>query len=111
MAKKLIVCCLLISMVLGIASIGYCQDYTKKLGRGLANLITFPLEIPEQISRVNNSEGPTSAATYGLLKGISMMIVRAAAGVYEIITFPVPIPKDYKPLLTDPEFLLDNMNW
>ena len=98
-------------MVLGVAAAGYCQDYTKKLGRGLANVITFPLEVPEQITRVNESDGPTAAITYGLLKGLGMMLVRAAAGVYEIATFPFPVPKDYKPLLTDPEFLLSDKNW
>ena len=79
-----------------------------KLGRGLANCVTFPIEIPNQISKTNNCEGPCAAATVGLVKGVVMAAFRAVVGVYEVATFPFPIPECYKPILTDPEYMLEN---
>ena len=39
-----------------------------------------------------------------LAKGIGMTIVRTGAGIYEVVTFPFPIPEDYGPVL-EPEFV------
>ncbi|MDP2913597.1 MAG: exosortase system-associated protein, TIGR04073 family, partial [Candidatus Omnitrophota bacterium] len=87
------------------------DDYLKKLGRGICNLVTFPFEIPLQISRVNNSDGPMAAVTYGMLKGVGMTIVRAYVGAYEVVTFPFPVPKYFRPILTDPEFMFEEKSW
>jgi len=98
----------LLSMVVSSA---YCDDALKKLGRGLANCVTFPFEIVEQIKNTNNSDGPVAGWTWGLLKGIGMTGVRAVVGVYEVVTFPIPLPKHYAPILKDPEFFAEDMNW
>ena len=76
----------------------------KKLGRGVANVVTCPLEVCNGIQQVNDSDGVFAALTWGLLSGIFKTGVRAVVGVYEIISFPIPFPKDYGPILTDPEF-------
>lgn len=111
MNKKLIIIGLLFILMSGFASPAYCGDAVKKLGRGVCNLITFPLEFLLQISRVNNTDGPMAGVTYGALKGTGMLIVRAAVGAYEVITFPFPFPKDYAPILTDPEFMFEEKSW
>lgn len=79
----------------------------KKLGRGVCNTLTFPFELPNQISRTNRTDGPMAAFTWGLIKGVGMTGFRALVGVYEMISFPVALPEDYKPILTDPEFFFD----
>jgi putative exosortase-associated protein (TIGR04073 family) len=84
------------------------NDAWKKLGRGVANMLTFPLELPSQISKTNITDGPIAAFTWGLLKGVGMMGSRALVGVYETVTFPMPIPEGYEPILTDPEFFLED---
>ena len=112
MLKKIISAGLIIFIVLSLAaSSAYCDDALRKLGRGIANCLTFPLEIVEQIKRTNLSDGPNAALTSGLLKGIGMMVVRAATGIYEVITFPIPLPKHYEPILKDPEFFCEETNW
>jgi len=111
MIRRFVMIVIIIILASSFASPAYCDDMLKKLGRGFCNLVTFPLEVPEQIQRTNIDEGPMAAMTWGPIKGISMMCVRAAAGVYEIVTFPFPIPKDFKPLLTDPEFFLEDKSW
>ena len=96
---------------ISLATPAYCDTAIKKLGRGVCNVITCPFEILEQIQNVNNSDGPMAAATYGVLKGIAMTIVRAGVGTYEVATFIIPFPKDYQPILKDPEFFFEEMNW
>jgi len=96
------------ALVVLIAVPAYSDGPVKKLGRGLANTVTFPLEIPANIKKVNESDGPLMAVTYGLGKGLYMAVVRAAAGVYEVATFPFPFPGDFVPIVTEPEFFFDS---
>lgn len=109
--KKLFLIGFIFLLLMAMSSPAYCQDPMKKLGRGLCNVVTFPFEVPEQISKTNNSDGPMAGCTYGLLKGIGMMGVRAIVGVYEVATFPIPLPEAYKPILTDPEFFFEDQSW
>jgi putative exosortase-associated protein (TIGR04073 family) len=112
MSNKILSLVLITVLLTGIAaSNAYCDDALKKLGRGAANCVTFPVEIIEQVKRVNNSDGATAAFTYGIMKGVGMMVVRALVGVYEVATFPIPLPKNYEPILKDPEFFCEDMNW
>lgn len=83
----------------------------KKLGRGACNLATFPFEVFLQMSRVGASDGPMASWSWGLLKGLGMAGTRAVVGVYEIVTFPLPCPEGYRPILTDPEFFFEDQNW
>lgn len=83
----------------------------KKLGRGLCNCGTFPFELPMQMSKVHMTDGPFAGWTWGILKGMGMMAVRAVVGVYEVATFPFPLPACYKPILTDPEFMFEEQTW
>ena len=73
-----------------------------KFGRGMCNIVTFHFEILEQSKRVKAEQGSLYGMTYGLVKGFAMSIVRAAVGVYEVATFPIPYPPDYQPILRDP---------
>ena len=109
--KKVFLIGFIFLLLLVMSGQAYCQDPIKKLGRGLCNVVTSPFELSEQIQRANNQDGPMAGWTYGLLKGIGMMGVRAIVGVYEVATFPIPLPKEYKPILTDPEFIFEDKNW
>ena len=111
MGKKVFVIGLIFLVVVGLAMPAYCDDALKKLGRGICNVITSPFELFLQPSRVNNSDGPMAGFTYGVLKGIGMTGLRAIVGVYEVVTFPIPVPKNYEPLLKDPEFFFEEQNW
>jgi putative exosortase-associated protein (TIGR04073 family) len=80
------------------------QNIVKKASRGVANIFTSFFEIPASIQEKLYDEGIIAAGTYGLFDGIYKCAVRAIAGVYEVATFPLPIPADYAPLVK-PEFL------
>ena len=102
--KILFVCCIVVAMI-GMATQCYAQDAAKKLGRGLANVLTGWVELPKNIYDTSVEENALSGMTMGLAKGLGMTIVRTGAGVYEVVTFPLPVPEDYQPVL-EPEFVL-----
>jgi putative exosortase-associated protein (TIGR04073 family) len=80
----------------------------EKLGRGVSNIVTFPLEIGKNVGRTNDKNGTFAALTTGVLQGLGDALIRSVVGVYEVVTFALPIPPDYKPVLTDPEYFLEN---
>jgi putative exosortase-associated protein (TIGR04073 family) len=90
-----------------IAGTVYADTALKKLGRGVANVATCPFEIYHRVGEVNKENGPIAAFTWGLLKGVYKMGVRGLVGVYEVLSFPMPYPENYGPILTDPEFFLE----
>lgn len=75
-----------------------------KLVRGLANLVTGVGEIPKQIYLIGQKEGWVQGTFRGPLEGIGMFIVRTVAGAYEVLTFPIPVPPGYQPMLL-PEYV------
>lgn len=75
----------------------------RKLGRGLANLLFGIVELPNQITKANSEHGGAAAFTYGVGKGFARWIGREVVGAYEVVTFPVPVPKGYQPVMK-PEF-------
>lgn len=101
---KIAVICFIVIAMFGMSTECYAQDFGKKLGRGLANILTGWIELPKQIYDTSVEENILAGLTMGLAKGIGMTIVRTGAGVYETVTFPFPIPEDYQPVL-EPEFV------
>jgi putative exosortase-associated protein (TIGR04073 family) len=78
------------------------NDYgpTRKLGRGLSNLVFGIAELPTTIAKVNNREGNSAAAGYGVVRGAGRSFMRFQAGLCEIFTFPFPVNRGtYYPLL------------
>jgi len=109
--KRLIASGLTALFLVSCVSAGHCDTALKKLGRGVCNIGTCPMEILEQTKRVNEEDGTLAALTYGAIKGVAMMGVRAVVGVYEVATFPLPFPKKYEPILKDPEFFSEEIVW
>lgn len=89
---------------------GYTDGMLRKLGRGIANVFTSPLEIPRTIEIVGLRDGWGAGATVGTLQGIWRTVLRLASGVYEVVTFPAEIPKDFAPLMK-PEFVFGAEVW
>jgi putative exosortase-associated protein (TIGR04073 family) len=71
---------------------------TRKLARGLANLVYGVTEIPYQIATTNDREGNSAAASYGVARGVGRTVRRIRYGVYDVLLFPFPLEKGkYKP--------------
>lgn len=83
-------------------------DMGQKLGRGFLNILTGWIEIPKNIARVSRETDPFSGAVVGFIQGVGWAWGRTISGVYDVFTFPLPIPKDYEPLM-DPEYILPEL--
>ena len=102
--RKNVIIILFIAGILMLSSACFAQTPIRKFGRGVANLITSPFEIPKSIQEKLYDEGPVAALTYGLFDGIYKFVLRGVVGVYETVSFPIPFPTDYEPIV-EPEFL------
>lgn len=89
---------------------GYLDGAGRKLGRGAANIVTAPLELIRTPYFVGQQDGGFAAITVGLVQGAVAGAVRALAGVVEVATFPIPIPKGFRPLV-QPEFVYAHGDW
>lgn len=95
---------LMMVLMLSISSACFAQDAFSKLGRGVANVLTGWVEIPKNIYSTSLEDNALAGATLGLAKGAGMTIVRTGAGIFEVATFPFPLPEGYKPIL-EPEYV------
>ena len=73
---------------------------TRKLARGLANMVFGWSEIPVTIGKINSEEGNSAAASYGVVKGTGRAFARFGVGFYEALLWPIPVYKGtYSPVL------------
>ena len=76
-------------------SSGSAKNPLYKLGRGCSNCWTSQYEYTDAVHEQMYRHGPIGFFT-GSLKGLALGIVRAAAGIYDVATFPIPIPWKYE---------------
>ncbi|MCE5229151.1 exosortase system-associated protein, TIGR04073 family [bacterium] len=79
-----------------------------KLGRGVVNVVTCWVEIPRSITIQWENTDPVSGLFVGGIEGIGWGFARFATGVYEVFTFPFPVPSGFKPLI-EPEFVITDI--
>jgi putative exosortase-associated protein (TIGR04073 family) len=97
------------AFVLGLATYAFADiqdppssDYgpTRKLGRGLSNLVFGIAELPATIAKINECEGNSAAAGYGVVRGLGRSYMRFQSGLFESLTFPFPTTRrTYYPFL------------
>ena len=78
------------------------NDYgpTRKLGRGISNVVFGIAELPVSIARVNSREGNAAAASYGVVRGVGRSWMRFHTGLAEVFSFPFPANRGtYYPIL------------
>ena len=88
----------------------YWDGSLRKLGRGIANVVTSPLELIRTPQAETYHHGYLEAMSVGLLHGAWRTIQRGVVGVFEIVTFYAEIPKQFEPIMT-PEFVFSNGDW
>ena len=71
----------------------------EKLGRGVANALfgwaEIPLNIHQRYTPTDTGGSFLTGAAHGVFKGL----VRTGVGVYETVTFFLPYPEDFAPIL------------
>lgn len=72
---------------------------SQKAVRGLANTgLGLVVEVPKTVFYDTLDAGPLYGLTVGVLEGLSWGIARTLTGIYEVVTFPFPIPEGYRPI-------------
>ena len=72
-----------------------------KLGRGLSNLTFGWLEVPQNLDK-GYEQRPDDVATglfTGAVAGLGKTVQRMGVGAYETLTFWLPAPAEYEPIL------------
>ena len=84
----------------------YHGGMVRKLGRGLANLMTGWAELPLNMQRTAANDGQVAGLSLGLVRGLGYTVLRELAGGYETVTFILPNANKlgYSPVL-EPEFI------
>ena len=72
---------------------------------GVMNVITGWMEIPYNITETWKDTDPFTGFVVGGIKGFFWGWARTCTGLYDVVTFPFPVPKDYEPLM-EPEYIL-----
>ena len=76
-----------------------------KLGRGLANIFGGLAEIPKEIyQRSRDSETLGAIVFTAPVVGVAKAVGRTSVGFFETLTFFLPIPEDYGPII-EPEYV------
>lgn len=76
----------------------YATGAVTKFGRGFTNMMTGWMEVGVQTWRGAQEQGAAGAAL-GFGRGMAMIVLRTLAGVYEVATFPIPLPENWEPPL------------
>ncbi len=76
-------------------------DAGTKFGRGLTNTAFGWFEIINEIGNESDRHGPFIGFPSGIIRGAAFGIARTAAGVFELVTFPLPNhpQDDYGPII------------
>ena len=88
----------------------YVDGATRKLGRGVANILTSPGELARLPIVVTEEEGGLAGGSVGLAQGFRAMAWRGVVGAFEVATFYLPMPNDFAPIVY-PEFIYANGSW
>lgn len=97
-----------LSLTFSVKSV-FADDCLTKAGRGIANVATGWLEVPKEVAKQTEKAGDIAGFFVAPIKGIAKGLGRTLAGVYDVVTFLIPIPHDYEPLI-EPEFVFKSQD-
>lgn len=80
-----------------------CASFLK-LGRGLSNVALGWMEIPINVQKGYHEPDQAAGFFGGLVLGTAKMFGRMAIGAYEAVTFWLPYPEHYQPMLPTLEY-------
>lgn len=78
-----------------------------KFGRGAVNVLTFWTEVPRNVAIEWQRTDPASGFFLGVGKGVGYGFARLMGGIYDMVSFPFPVPLGFAPVM-DPEFSVHN---
>ncbi len=82
-----------------VAWCGYTCPAVEKLGRGLSNVAWGWLEVPLNMETRYRASDTATSLTTGALYGAFNAVGRTLIGAFETVTFFLPVPERYAPIL------------
>ena len=76
----------------------------EKLGRGLSNVLFGWLEIPLGVHKRYSAQDTVGSTLTGVGIGLFKGVARTAVGAYETVTFFLPLPEHFAPILPTLEY-------
>lgn len=104
MTSRVVLLALVMSMALAVQAVG--EELAKstpgqKALRGATNFsLGLMLEWPKTIYYETREQGPLLGIPAGFLAGFGLGLMRTGVGAYELLTFPIALPDEYKPILS-----------
>jgi len=80
----------------------------RKFQRGFINIGMSPIEISHELHKEKRTDAYLPTWFTGAFRGSAFMVGRALSGAYDLVTFPIPLPSGYEPLLY-PELVTDHL--
>lgn len=80
------------------------QPVFEKGGRGLSNVLGGWLEIPLNIDKRYSKSDVVGSTLTGAAVGVFKGLVRTGVGLYETVTFFLPYPENFAPILPTLEY-------
>lgn len=78
-----------------------------KFSRGVTNIVSSPGEYATQTpTAMEQSPDYLTGFLMTIGRGTGYMLLRAASGIYDVVTFPFPGPTNYGPIM-QPETIFD----
>ena len=82
----------------------YADGPHEKAARGITNLASGPVEFLREIATGSQENWYVPGMLLGTVKGLGKFVQRSFIGLYEIVTFPFPLPPEgYGKILEDTE--------
>ena len=106
--KKMALLVLAVAVLVSVSNLAYAKTPSDKLSRGIANVLGGELlEVPKNIDlEWKGSKNAAVGIFCGLFKGVAMAVARLGSGMWDVLTFPAAVPKDYEPFLK-PDYVFD----
>ena len=95
MIRRLVLSVVVVVSMLGTTPVVWAQDPIHKMGRGMVNVLTGWLELPKHLNLGSQASNPVTGVAAGLMKGTGLALLRIGVGLYEAVTFPIPLPQGF----------------
>jgi len=110
MKKILALCLVLAAITLFPCPSARADGAFHKLGRGFINTLTGWMEIFYTANlKFREHDNDVFQGLAAIPEGVVRAVIRTSVGIYETVTFPLPIPENYTAIV-EPEFLFVKTN-
>lgn len=78
----------------------------QKFARGVTNTFFGVVDVPKTMYYDVQDDGYASGLTLGFVRGLGFGAARTGTGIYDTLTFPIPFPGGYQPIMK-PAYVLE----